>query len=71
MATAGAAVTCIASDDMRASISESQPERADVAEDIAAAVAFRSGQDGGFVTGTDLLVDGGATAVRRWPAQSR
>lgn len=35
--------------------------RADVAE-IAAAVAFLAGDDASFVTGTELMVDGGFSA---------
>ncbi|MFD7443662.1 SDR family NAD(P)-dependent oxidoreductase [Streptomyces sp. NPDC059909] len=34
--------------------------RACTPEDIAGAVAFMAGADAGFITGTDLLVDGGA-----------
>ncbi|WP_329060712.1 SDR family oxidoreductase [Streptomyces sp. NBC_01429] len=37
-------------------------------EDIVSAAAFLAGPDSAFITGNDLLVDGGAIAARRWNA---
>jgi NAD(P)-dependent dehydrogenase (short-subunit alcohol dehydrogenase family) len=49
-------------DFMRSMIAGSGTGRIGTAEDIAAAVDFLVGRDAGFVTGTDLLVDGGVIA---------
>lgn len=38
-------------------------------EDIAAAVSWLAGPDAAFVTGIDLLVDGGMTAAMKWPGR--
>ena len=35
-------------------------------DDIAAVTAFLAGPDSTFITGTDILVDGGAIAAQRW-----
>lgn len=51
---------------MRAMVDASATGRLGVPEDIAAAAAFLLGPDASFVTGTDLLVDGGAVAAVRW-----
>ena len=40
--------------------------RAGTADDIAAAAAFLAGPESSFITGNDLLVDGGAVAAQRW-----
>ncbi len=40
--------------------------RAGLPADVAAAVAFLAGDDAGFITGRDLVVDGGAMAGRRF-----
>ncbi|WP_063042225.1 SDR family oxidoreductase [Nocardia pseudovaccinii] len=50
-------------DGMRAMIGMSAAERAGTPDDIAAAAAFLLGPDAAFVTGTDLLVDGGVVAA--------
>ncbi len=39
--------------------------------DIAAAVCFLAGPDAGFVTGTDLVVDGGMVSKIHWPAGAK
>jgi NAD(P)-dependent dehydrogenase (short-subunit alcohol dehydrogenase family) len=48
---------------MRQMITDSPAGRIGTPHDIAGAVAFLSGHEAGFVTGTDLLVDGGAVAA--------
>jgi NAD(P)-dependent dehydrogenase (short-subunit alcohol dehydrogenase family) len=48
---------------MRQMISGSPTGRIGTPHDVAGAVAFLAGHDAGFVTGTDLLVDGGAVAA--------
>jgi NAD(P)-dependent dehydrogenase (short-subunit alcohol dehydrogenase family) len=48
---------------MRMMTSRSGTGRVGTPADVAAAAAFLAGPDAGFVTGTDLLVDGGVTAA--------
>ena len=50
---------------MRAMIDASPARRIGTPDDIAAAAAFLLGPEGAFITGTDLLVDGGVTAAMR------
>ncbi len=52
---------------MRAMIAGSGTGRIGTPEDIAGAVAFLVGRDSGFITGTDLLVDGGVVASLQFP----
>jgi NAD(P)-dependent dehydrogenase (short-subunit alcohol dehydrogenase family) len=52
---------------MRAMIAASGTGRIGTPEDIAGAVNFLIGDDAGFITGTDLLVDGGVIASLRTP----
>lgn len=52
---------------MRAMVEDSSIGRYGTSSDIAAAVAFLTGPDASFITGIDLLVDGGSTASSRWP----
>jgi NAD(P)-dependent dehydrogenase (short-subunit alcohol dehydrogenase family) len=49
-------------DGMRAMIASSTTGRLGTPDDIASAAAFLLGPDASFITGTDLLVDGGAVA---------
>ena len=53
---------------MRGMIDASGTGRIGTAHDIAAAVDFLTGPHSSFVTGTDLLVDGGAVAGLYYPA---
>jgi NAD(P)-dependent dehydrogenase (short-subunit alcohol dehydrogenase family) len=55
---------------MRAMIDASGTKRLGTSGDIANAVAFLLGPDSSFVTGTDLLVDGGVVAAVRSGAMS-
>ncbi|KPM53469.1 short-chain dehydrogenase [Frankia sp. CcI49] len=50
---------------MRMMVSMSAAKRLGTPDDIAAAAAFLLGQDASFVSGTDLLVDGGTVAAIR------
>lgn len=50
---------------MRAMIESSGTRRLGTSADIAAAAAFLLGPDSSFITGTDLLVDGGVVAAAR------
>jgi NAD(P)-dependent dehydrogenase (short-subunit alcohol dehydrogenase family) len=52
-------------DGMRAMITMSASGRIGTADDIAAATAFLLGPDATFITGTDLLVDGGVIAAAK------
>jgi NAD(P)-dependent dehydrogenase (short-subunit alcohol dehydrogenase family) len=52
-------------DGMRAMIAMSASGRLGTAEDIASATAFLLGPDASFITGTDLLVDGGVVAAAK------
>jgi NAD(P)-dependent dehydrogenase (short-subunit alcohol dehydrogenase family) len=54
---------------MRGLVEASGTGRLGTAEDIAAAAAFLLGGDSSFITGTDLLVDGGVIAALRSGAQ--
>jgi NAD(P)-dependent dehydrogenase (short-subunit alcohol dehydrogenase family) len=40
--------------------------RVGTADDIASAAAFLAGPESSFITGNDLLVDGGAVSAQRW-----
>jgi NAD(P)-dependent dehydrogenase (short-subunit alcohol dehydrogenase family) len=42
--------------------------RAGTPDDIAAAAAFLAGPQSSFITGNDILADGGAVAAQRWNA---
>lgn len=56
-----------ATDDLLDRFVGAQPyPRAGIAEDIARAALFLASDDSEFVTGTDILVDGGMIAGRRW-----
>lgn len=52
-------------DGMRAMIDASPAGRLGTPDDIASAAAFLLGPEAAFITGTDLLVDGGVTAAMR------
>jgi NAD(P)-dependent dehydrogenase (short-subunit alcohol dehydrogenase family) len=54
-----------AGEQMRAMIAASGTRRVGTSSDIAGAVAFLLGPDASFITGTDLLVDGGVIAAVR------
>jgi NAD(P)-dependent dehydrogenase (short-subunit alcohol dehydrogenase family) len=49
---------------MRMMISASAARRQGTAEDVAAAADFLTGPPATFITGADLLVDGGAVAAQ-------
>lgn len=51
---------------MRAMVAASGTGRVGTPDDIAAAAAFLLGPESTFITGTDLLVDGGVVAAVRW-----
>jgi NAD(P)-dependent dehydrogenase (short-subunit alcohol dehydrogenase family) len=58
-------------DGMRAMIAASAAGRVGTPDDIAAAAAFLLGPDASFITGIDLLVDGGVIAALgggAWPS---
>jgi NAD(P)-dependent dehydrogenase (short-subunit alcohol dehydrogenase family) len=54
-------------DFMRDMIANSGTGRIGTPDDIAAAVEFLAGPGASFITGTDVLVDGGAIAALRYP----
>lgn len=55
-------------DMMKAAVAASATQRPGTPEDIAAAVAFLCSPEASFITGTDLLIDGGATSSGLWNA---
>jgi NAD(P)-dependent dehydrogenase (short-subunit alcohol dehydrogenase family) len=54
-------------DGIRAMVAAAISGRMGTADDIAGAAAFLLGPDAGYITGTDLLVDGGVTANTQTP----
>ncbi|MCE7007666.1 SDR family oxidoreductase [Kibdelosporangium philippinense] len=52
---------------IRSMIGLSPAGRMSTPDEIAAAAAFLLGPESTFITGSDLLIDGGATAVMRTP----
>jgi NAD(P)-dependent dehydrogenase (short-subunit alcohol dehydrogenase family) len=54
-------------DVMRAMIERSGTGRIGTPDDVAAAVEFLVSPAASFITGTDLLVDGGVVAAMRYP----
>jgi NAD(P)-dependent dehydrogenase (short-subunit alcohol dehydrogenase family) len=50
---------------IRALIAASNAKRPGTADDIAAGVEFLLGPSAGFISGTDLLIDGGVVAALR------
>jgi NAD(P)-dependent dehydrogenase (short-subunit alcohol dehydrogenase family) len=57
-------------DVMRAMIDRSGTGRIGTPDDVAAAVEFLASPAASFITGTDLLVDGGVVAAMRYPKPS-
>ncbi len=57
-------------DFMRDMIKNSGTGRIGTPDDIAAAVEFLAGPGASFITGTDVLVDGGAIAALRYPERA-
>lgn len=53
---------------MRAMVAMSGTGRLGTPDDIAAAVEFLGSERASFITGTDLLVDGGVVAAVRTPS---
>jgi NAD(P)-dependent dehydrogenase (short-subunit alcohol dehydrogenase family) len=51
---------------MKTMINSSAARRIGTPDDIANAVSFLVSPESDFITGNDLLVDGGAVAARRW-----
>jgi NAD(P)-dependent dehydrogenase (short-subunit alcohol dehydrogenase family) len=51
---------------IRSMVELSGARRLGTPEDIVSAAAFLTGPDSAFITGNDLLVDGGAIAAQRW-----
>jgi NAD(P)-dependent dehydrogenase (short-subunit alcohol dehydrogenase family) len=56
-----------AGDMMRGMVEASATGRLGTPDDIATAVMFLSSPEASFITGVDLLVDGGVIASMRWP----
>jgi NAD(P)-dependent dehydrogenase (short-subunit alcohol dehydrogenase family) len=54
---------------MQAMIGLSGARRVGTPDDIAGAVAFLAGQGSSFITGNDILVDGGTVSAQRWNAR--
>lgn len=63
-----------AGEDYQEMIASSPARRVGTPEEIAAAAAFLLGDEAGFITGTDLLIDGGVIAAMnsgRWALEAR
>ncbi|WYZ35484.1 hypothetical protein EsH8_X_000131 [Colletotrichum jinshuiense] len=54
----------------RALVEMSATRRAGTPSDISGAVAFLAGPESAFITGTDILVDGGAVSGRIWRTET-
>lgn len=55
---------------VKALVETSAARRVGTPGDIAGAIAFLTGPDSSFITGTDILVDGGAVSARRWSVEA-
>jgi NAD(P)-dependent dehydrogenase (short-subunit alcohol dehydrogenase family) len=55
-------------DSMRSTVASLAVPRVGTPEDIAVAIEFLCSPAASYITGTDLLIDGGATAARHWPS---
>jgi len=53
-------------DYIQSMIDLSGARRAGTADDVTAVAAFLAGPDSSFITGNDILVDGGAVSAQRW-----
>lgn len=51
---------------MKGMVANSAMRRYGTPEEVASVVAFLVGPESGYITGTDILVDGGTTSARRW-----
>ena len=51
---------------MRSMVDESPVHRIGTAEDVASAVEWLCGPKASFITGVDILLDGGVAAGMRW-----
>jgi NAD(P)-dependent dehydrogenase (short-subunit alcohol dehydrogenase family) len=54
---------------VRGLIGLSPMKRVGTSEDIANVVAFLAGSESSFITGTDILIDGGVTSSMRWSSE--
>jgi NAD(P)-dependent dehydrogenase (short-subunit alcohol dehydrogenase family) len=52
---------------IRQQVADSPAGRIGTADEVAAAAEFLSGPHATFITGTDLLMDGGSLSLLRWP----
>lgn len=59
-----------ADDDVEAYIQTIPMQRRGTPEEVAKVILFLAGEDSGYVTGTDILVDGGTAAGARTPKKS-
>jgi NAD(P)-dependent dehydrogenase (short-subunit alcohol dehydrogenase family) len=55
---------------MRSMVASSPAGRIGTAEDVASVVEWLCGPGASFITGTDILMDGGVTAAQRWTSNS-
>lgn len=54
---------------VKALVETSPLKRIGTSEDIASVVAFLAGPESSFITGTDILIDGGTTSGLRWGSE--